>query len=266
MKCLFMELKDKLITIVRNAGNLLLKHYENTTIKNRAKPDLSPVTEADLESHLFLCDSIGSISSFPILSEEKEVPYARRKNWKEFWLIDPLDGTKEFIAHNDEFCINIALIKDSKPIAGIIFAPALDELYYAEEGKGLYIEIQGRVLDILPESSSDLRVARSRSHLSPKTKEFIESNGPLTDVPLGSALKFAHLILGKVNLYPRFEGSKEWDIAAGHALLKEAGHKIIDLQTGKEPLYNKLIMENNPFVAWHSSALPQEILERFHLS
>jgi len=235
-------MKQYLIELVKESGNEMLKFSHSDYF---LKKDMSPVTHADQISHQYLCKNLLDIKNIPILSEENLVPFFSRKKWSEFWLIDPLDGTKEFMNGFDDFCINIALIEDQKPVLGIIYAPKLNELYWAEEGQGF--EYYGRPQRRL--NNKDTIVAISRFHNSPLTKEFMSMNQLDCTVTMGSALKFAHMALGKIDLYPRFEGSKEWDIAAGHIILKEAKCIITDLLTSDEPRYNKQKLENNYFIA-----------------
>ncbi len=143
-------------------------------------------------------------------------------------MIDPLDGTKEFINKNDEFCINIALIEKNEPVLGMIFAPRLNELYYAQKNKGFkYIGPQKK-------KNSKITVAISRFHHSKQTEEFIKLNKWDNFSAVGAAIKFGRIAIGEIGIYPRYEGSKEWDIAAGHVILQEAGGKIIDLSTNNQ--------------------------------
>jgi 3'(2'), 5'-bisphosphate nucleotidase len=233
-----------LIEIIRGAGKEILKFCGNSKVTY--KEDKSPFTLADQASHNFLCTHLVKVRNIPILSEEHDVPYEVRKNWKEFWLIDPLDGTKEFINGLDDFCINIALIQNNKPVLGIIYAPRLDELYCAEHNKGFqYIGPPH-----LQTNHDNITVGISRFHHSEKTSHFMKINHLYSTYTIAAALKFGRMALGQIDLYPRFEGSKEWDTAAGQIILKESGYKIIDLITGHEPVYNKPTIKNNYFIAF----------------
>lgn len=234
---MFKDLK----TIAQEAGDKVLACRSNIHVS--IKEDYSPITEADMASHLYLCEALRTLHSVPVLSEEGVPPYEERKNWSEFWMIDPLDGTKEFIHGEDDFCINISLHRNNMPVVGLIYAPALRELYYAEEGNGFQYEGPHR------DKSNGQVVARSRFHHSEKTKAFMQQNGFSKEYAIGAALKFGRMALGEVDLYPRFEGSKEWDTAAGFLILKESGGHMIDLKTGQEPAYNKESIRNNFFIA-----------------
>lgn len=231
--------------IIREAGKIILSHYDSRKT-SQLKADKSPLTLADQQSHTFLNRALKQLRNIPVLSEEGESAYEVRQYWSEFWMIDPLDGTKEFINGHADFCINIALIQNNTPTLGIIYAPLLDEMYAAEKGKG--VAYRGCPEKSLP--SINLKTATSRSHLSPPTVEFMKIN-ELSDVtPMGSALKFGRLALGEIDLYPRFEGSMEWDIAAGQVILEEAECHLIDLVTGQKPSYNKPNLLNNSFIAY----------------
>ncbi|WP_157737711.1 3'(2'),5'-bisphosphate nucleotidase CysQ family protein [Legionella spiritensis] len=212
------------------------------------KIDASPLTEADRVSHEHLTSCLPRIKNIPVLSEEHPIDFDMRKDWHEFWLIDPLDGTKEFINELDDFCINIALIQDREPVLGIVYAPVLNELYYAEKNKGF--EYFGPVLQRT--DRQDIVVATSRFHHSQLTDDFMSLNGLTNTYAIGAAIKFGRMALGLIDIYPRFEGSKEWDTAAGQLIIKEASCRIIDLKTQEEPRYNKCDVRNNFFVAYNS--------------
>lgn len=210
---------------------------------------MSPLTIADILSHNIIVSELNNVSNYPVISEEAFPDYEIRKNWKTLWLIDPLDGTKDFIAKNGDFTINIALLNDCKPVIGVIYAPAIDELYYGEKDKGAFVIRNGEHLR-LPLIKFDAPImARSRFHEGEKIEEFARLNSIKNQLFIGSALKFGRLAEGLVNIYPRYTGSKEWDIAAGHIILKEAGCRIIDLVTFAEPVYNKPHMKNNFFIS-----------------
>jgi 3'(2'), 5'-bisphosphate nucleotidase len=236
-------MKQDLIAIIKEAGEKVLEFYGSKDFKT--KEDKSPLTLADQASHKYLCQKLLEIKNIPIVSEENEIAFYIRKDWDEFWLIDPLDGTKEFISGFDDFCINIAIIQKHKPILGVIYAPKLNELYWAEQGKGF--EYHG-----IPQkrsSETETIVAVSRFHNSEISKNFITINNLNHIYTVGAALKFGRMALGQIDLYPRFEGSKEWDTAAGQIILKEAKCNMFDLTTKKEPSYNKPDVRNNYFIA-----------------
>ena len=235
-------MKESLIHIIKEAGKEIL-HVSNSSFFE-IKEDSSPVTKADKASHNYLKTSLRAVYNVPVISEEEISSFEVRSQWKEFWLIDPLDGTKEFIKGYDDYCINIALIKDRQPIVGIIYAPKLNELYYAEKGCGF--EYRGNKHQ---QSKNRPVVAISRFHHSESTQRFMQFNNLVYTNTIGAAIKFGRMALGLIDIYPRFEGSKEWDIAAGQVILEENGCAIIDLKTREKPLYNKENIQNNHFLA-----------------
>jgi len=239
----------KMIAI--EAGKIILKYYnDDTEIKYKA--DESPLTLADLKSDEYIKTKLSNHFDTPIISEESPIDFAERKDWNEFFLVDPLDGTKEFINKNGEFTVNIALIRNKKPVMGVIYAPALDEIYYAAEGEGAFKEKNGVTIELNNRRIfREKRIATaSRSHMSEIDKQFFELNNINEFKPAGSSLKFCSVASGESDIYPRFQGSMEWDIAAGHIIAKEAGCKITDLLTGTEPEYNKESMLNNFFIVY----------------
>ena len=235
-------MKESLIDIVKVAGEEILKVSDNKSFIN--KEDYSPFTAADKVSHDYLKEALVKIYDVPVLSEEESVPFEIRSQWKEFWLIDPLDGTKEFIHGYEDYCINLALIQNNQPVIGVIYAPKLDEIYYAQKGCGFeYIgEPHQR-------SEQDVIVAISRFHHSDTTKKFMQLNQLTYTSTIGAALKFGRIALGLIDIYPRFEGSKEWDTAAGQIILEESGGCLVDVKTRKKLLYNKESIKNNYFIA-----------------
>ncbi len=236
------------------------------------KEDESPLTIADIKSQEIINHCLLS-GSLPILSEEASViPFSQRKHWDYFWLVDPLDGTREFLKKNDEFTVNIALIHRQIPFAGIIYAPVNQTLYFSVPGQGVfklqpaqsYVCSAGnlRVLqdqsDRLPyELKRDkITVITSRSFHSSNTEKYIltlKSRFLKTElIYSGSALKFGLIAEGKADVYPRFAPTMEWDVAAGHAILKELGFSVIDARTGDSLVYNKPELENPWFIAKNS--------------
>lgn len=235
-------MKESLIDIVKVAGEEILKVSDDKSF--RTKGDYSPFTAADKVSHNYLTAALVTLYDVPVLSEEECVPFESRSQWKEFWLIDPLDGTKEFIHGYEDYCINVALIQNNQPVIGVIYAPKLDEIYYAQKGCGF--EYRGG-----PHKRSEqgVIVAASRFHHSDATKKFMQVNQLTHTSAIGAALKFGRMALGLIDIYPRFEGSKEWDTAAGQIILEESGGCLVDLKTSKKPVYNKKSFENNYFIA-----------------
>lgn len=235
-------MKDSLIDIVKVAGEKILKVSDDKYF--RIKEDYSPFTAADKISHDYLKEALVTLYDIPVLSEEECAPFESRSQWKEFWLIDPLDGTKEFINGYDDYCINVALIQDNQPVIGIIYAPKLDEIYYAQKGCGF--EYGGT-----PQQRSEqgVTVAVSRFHHSDATKKFMQVNQLTHTSTIGAALKFGRMATGLIDIYPRFEGSKEWDTAAGQIILEESGGSMVGLKTRQKLIYNKESLQNDYFIA-----------------
>lgn len=240
------------------AGKAILEIYaEKFAVE--LKGDGSPLTEADNASHRIIARSL-SETGLPVLSEEgKEIPYSERMNWKNYWLVDPLDGTKEFVKRNGEFTVNIALMENGSPVSGIILQPVTG-IAYVGWNSGLYkfSDISETTLNpvtrILPGKETEvLRVIASRSHRSDETEKFINDlatpERKTEIVQAGSSLKFCLLAEGKADIYPRFAPTMEWDTAAGHALLNAAGKNIYLYPAGTVMTYNKPVLLNDWFIA-----------------
>ena len=240
------------------AGDEIL-HFYNEGIEVTCKIDSSPLTKADLASNKFIIDSLNTLdSNIPILSEESLVDWNSRKNWNKYWLVDPLDGTKEFIKKNGEFTVNIALIENNKPILGVIFVPAKSALYFSQKGFGsflLHTKIALSSLDetkkiVVSKQSNPVRIIGSRSHSNNIFTNWVNEKFPNAEIiQAGSSLKFCLIAAGEADIYPRFGPTSEWDIAAGHIILSEAGGKILTLEN-KEINYNEKENVLNPeFIA-----------------
>jgi 3'(2'), 5'-bisphosphate nucleotidase len=250
------ELVLDIARIARRAGAAILDIYQEADFGVETKADNSPLTRADRAANEVIVDGLRQLSfQAPIVSEEnKAIPYTEREQYTRFWLVDPLDGTKEFIKRNGDFTVNIALIESGTPTLGVAYVPATDELYYAVKGQGAFLEKEGQrtQLQANPFRMTDagLRVVASRSHLNDDTKAFFEE---LTDpkvISRGSSLKLLILAAGGAEVYPRLGPTMEWDIAAAHVILTEAGGHVIDRESGKELRYNKPSMLNPYFVAY----------------
>ncbi|SMO55699.1 3'(2'),5'-bisphosphate nucleotidase [Balnearium lithotrophicum] len=259
------NLFEKLISIIKFAGNAILDIY-NSNLDIKYKEDKSPLTDADRRAHKIIEEGLRSFSDYPILSEEgKNISFKKRKNWKYFWLVDPLDGTKEFIKRNDEFTVNIALIYKDQPILGIVYAPAKSIIYYGSKESGAFkIENEKNIkLNLKNNPVKDhLAVVSSKSHLNEETKDFIRFLENYYDkirtVSIGSSLKICLVAEGKADIYPRLAPTMEWDTAAAHAVLKAAGGRIVkysktkdlkDLNKLPELEYNKPNLINPYFIA-----------------
>lgn len=258
-----MKFERLLIEASLKAGEEIMKVYARD-FDVETKDDSSPLTEADKNSHLAIMSFLEQ-TGLPILSEEgKHMDYSERKNWKQFWLVDPLDGTKEFVKKNGEFTVNIALIEDGLPVYGIIYAPVLKKLFVGNVGHEAWIAenvepnssldaILERKISI-PKSkpSKPYIVVASRSHFSQETQEFVDElekeKGQIDFTSMGSSLKICLVAEGVADIYPRFGPTMEWDTGAGHAIAKAAGKMVIDHKTGQEMRYNKENLLNNWFI------------------
>jgi 3'(2'), 5'-bisphosphate nucleotidase len=245
------------------AGKKILEVYQRD-FSVEIKTDNSPLTEADREAHLTI-KNILQQTDIPILSEEgKQIPYEERRHWDEFWLVDPLDGTKEFIKKNGEFTVNIALIKNGIPVMGVVYVPVTGVVYVASEKKGSFSfnannngnaisEVINNAIK-LPLASKPERytIVASRSHSTPETEAFIEErkkvHGNVNLISAGSSLKLCLVAEGKAQVYPRLAPTMEWDTAAGHAIAKFAGCKVYNYESSDELKYNKENLLNPWFV------------------
>lgn len=249
---------QELISLSKQAADAILSIYRQSSFVVNLKADKSLLTQADLESHAIICEGLKKICpDIPIISEEsfEQYPYEIRKNWPSFFLVDPLDGTKEFVNRNDEFTINIALIHHGKPIMGVVHAPALNIIYYAEHHHGAYKIMQDKPIKLstqLSNNSKHLTVAISRSHSCEKTENFLEhlktQGKQVMTCAAGSALKFGLIAEGMADIYPRFTPTMEWDTAAGHVLINEMGKSLSLIETNQSLHYNKIDLKNPGFI------------------
>ncbi|WP_114491584.1 3'(2'),5'-bisphosphate nucleotidase CysQ [Candidatus Ulvibacter alkanivorans] len=246
------------------AGKAILEVYA-TDFDVEHKGDDSPLTTADKNANAVI-NSYLRPTSIPIISEEnKQTDYAERKTWSECWIVDPLDGTKEFIKRNGEFTVNIALVKDGNPELGVIYVPVSNTLYFtSEEGSAAFkitlenpdlsveeIIQQAEAINPAHENNDLTKIVGSRSHLNEDTKQFIsekEKEGKVEIVSKGSSLKFCLVAEGEAHLYPRYAPTMEWDTAAGQAICQAAGVQVIDNTTGRPLRYNKENLLNPYFL------------------
>lgn len=251
-----------------DAGKAIMNIYTDpaSDFEIERKADNSPLTKADKAAHMLIVNVL-SVTPFPILSEEgKDIPYAERSAWETFWLVDPLDGTKEFIKRNGEFTVNIALIQKGVPVLGVIYVPVRKELYFSADSLGAYklvnIDCSHQPsMDEIMQNATHLPVSMghqgivvvaSRSHQSPETTYFIENlrkqGQPVTLISSGSSLKICLVAEGSADIYPRFAPTMEWDTAAGHAIARGAGCDVFHID-GRTPLkYNKTDLHNPWFI------------------
>lgn len=251
--------------IAEAGGRILMKYYLADKQGAHRKANGTFVTNADLESDLFLKRSLESFSPYPVVSEEQDTPLHAEHS--KYWLVDPLDGTLSFMEGSDEFAICLALIDCRRPVLGIIHAPATGETYACEKGQGAFRKIKGEwsVLSPLPteRSVSGRTAVISRHHHNPVTQAFVESNHLENSIQMGSALKFARVACNEATIYPNFDGSGEWDTAAGQALIEELGGAVIETATNQPLSYGKPRFRNPSFLAFgpatpfHRWVLPQ---------
>ncbi len=248
------------------AGKAILEIY-HTDFKVEFKADESPLTLADRRAHDIISARLSS-TSIPVLSEEgRNIPYEERAPWPTLWIVDPLDGTKEFVKKNDEFTVNIALVREGSPVLGVIYVPVTDVLYFGDLEKGSYrverASINWPVDDPenyatrlpLAASKSYFGVVASRSHLNPETEAYIDrirlDHGSVDLISKGSSLKLCLIAEGTADVYPRFGPTSEWDVAAGHAIILAAGGRVMKADYPDEALtYNKRDLLNPWFVAF----------------
>jgi 3'(2'), 5'-bisphosphate nucleotidase len=231
----------ELSAIARAAGNAILDVY-GREIAVRLKDDRSPLTEADQRSHELIADRLRHIDgSLPLLSEEAAAPdAAQRRAWARYWLVDPLDGTKEFLKRNGEFTVNIALVDDHRATLGVVLAPALGVLYYGAVDTGAWRQRATHApepIRVRSEAAAPVRVVGSRSHPSGELAEYLAKLGPHETTPMGSSLKICLVAEGAADLYPRFGPTSEWDTAAAQAILESAGGRMMD-RVGRPLRYN----------------------------
>lgn len=251
-------LATKVLQIAKQAGDKIMTIYDKD-FAIYEKQDTSPLTEADLAAHKCIVSGLEAISSLPILSEESaDISWDERKTWTQYWLVDPLDGTKEFIKKNGEFTVNIALIDNGKPVMGVVYAPALNKSYIGVDGQGAWTEVDGEFTAISAKKHQDgetWKVVGSRSHQSPEIQNLLAQLGGEAElVAMGSSLKLCLVAEGEAHLYPRLGPTSEWDTGAAHAVADAAGATVTVLDGANpladdaEPLtYNQKDSVLNPF-------------------
>tara|TARA_B100001758_G_C18415598_1_gene619307 strand:- start:4283 stop:5089 length:807 start_codon:yes stop_codon:yes gene_type:complete len=253
-----------LTNIIEEAGRSIIHIYENYDSNYITKEDNSPLTKADTISNKIIMDGLRSLTpSLPILSEEEaSIPLSVRSKWNQFWLIDPLDGTKEFIKKNGEFTVNIALIANNQPIFGLIYVPVTKELYYGSDETGSYRikDSNAERIRVRKSSSNDIKVVTSRSHSSDEVLSFIRKIKHASTISIGSSLKFCLIASGKADIYPRFGPTSEWDTAAGEAILKFAGGETLTMNNTPISYNQKESTINPSFIAASSKELSMKYL------
>jgi 3'(2'), 5'-bisphosphate nucleotidase len=254
-----MESLDRVAVIAREAGDVIMEIYARDDHGATLKADDSPLTLADRAAHECIVAGLTALTpEIPILSEEAEsAAYAVRSRWQRYWVVDPLDGTKEFLKRNGEFTVNIALIEGGRPVAGVVHAPALGTTYTAStEGGAWRTDASGtQRIHVSDYRTDGLRVVASRSHAGELMPRFLEAMDDPPCVSKGSSLKFCLVAEGTANLYPRFGPTMEWDVAAAHAVVDAAGGTITDLE-GRPLEYNKPDLHNPHFVVCGAPPYP----------
>ncbi|HYC09593.1 MAG TPA: 3'(2'),5'-bisphosphate nucleotidase CysQ [Steroidobacteraceae bacterium] len=249
------ELLERTADIARRAGREILEVYGSGAVAASAKADQSPLTDADLRAHALIVRALAELTpDVPVLSEEAaDAPYAVRRQWTRYWLVDPLDGTKEFLSRNGQFTVNIALIEGHAPKLGVVHVPVTDTSYRGLAGRGAWRQTAAAAAEpirVARTAVAPLRVVGSRSHRGDSLDTFLERVGPHRLLALGSSLKFCIVAEGGADVYPRLGPTSEWDTAAAHAVLSAAGGTVSQLD-GAPLQYNTRAEHLNPhFVAY----------------
>jgi 3'(2'), 5'-bisphosphate nucleotidase len=243
-------LLDPVKEISYRAGQAIMEVY-GTDFKVEEKADDSPLTRADLAAHQIITEGLHSLTpDLPQLCEEAaDIPYAQRQDWRRYWLIDPLDGTREFIKRNGEFTVNIALIENHKPVLGVVYVPFSQTYYFATAGHGAFEQAHGAqatAIHTRPADPKALIAVASRSHMTPEVQAYLAKLGEPEITSIGSSLKICLVAQGKADIYPRLGLTSEWDTAAAQAVLEVAGGALVDLQ-GRPLLYNTKESLLNPY-------------------
>lgn len=242
--------------IARSAGEKILEIYQRD-FDIVIKADSSPLTEADLAAHQIIAAGLAELTpDIPLLSEEDaDIEWSLRKNWQQFWLVDPLDGTKEFINKNGEFTVNIALIEEGKPVLAVVYAPVLNKLYFTDRVHAYLTTAEKADIRLQVNApASILKVVGSRSHPSPDLAEYLEKLGDYEMVTVGSSLKFCLIAEGLADIYPRLGPTMEWDTGAGHCIAEKAGAIVCKLD-GQPLRYNQQESLLNPYFEVKSVAV-----------
>lgn len=242
------------ITAALSAGQKIMDVYEySNKIDFKSKSDNSPLTIADKKSHNTIVKFLNK-TDINIISEESSIPsFDKRNGWNEYWLIDPLDGTKEFIKRNGEFTVNIALMKNNRPHIGVVYCPVKKILYWNNSKMDVFRKKNGNEIKLnqrksILESDDNLRVVVSRSHMNDETKTYVDKLKNPQLISCGSSLKFLYIADNKADVYPRFGPTMEWDTAAAHAILNALNIQVINIETGREVEYNKENLLNPHFI------------------
>lgn len=251
------DLAQEIIAISKAAGAAILNIYKDESkFGVEQKKDDSPLTQADKNANDIIVAGLEKLATqYPIISEEnKLLDYVDRKDYTRFWLVDPLDGTKEFIKRNGEFTVNIALVENGIPIMGVVYVPVSDECYWGMKGEGAFYqkgfdEPKQLQANEYKETDKGIRVVCSRSHINEETQAFIDKLDQPEAVSKGSSLKFLLIASGQAEVYPRIGPTMEWDTGAAHIILEEAGGEVLNYETMQPLRYNKENLLNPYFIA-----------------
>lgn len=239
--------------LAKQAGLAILNIYQQKEFSVDVKQDMSPLTMADLAAHQVIAEGLSQLTpEIPVLSEESaNVDWPVRSGWQQFWLVDPLDGTKEFIKRNGEFTVNIALVRNGVPVAGVVYAPVLEVCYYTDEAGLAWVQYGNaepmQIAVQQAEVGECVRVVASRSHRDARTDALLQKLGDHACVSMGSSLKLCLVAEGKAHFYPRLAPTMEWDTAAADAVVRAAGGIVCDLE-GQPLRYNKPDLHNPEFL------------------
>jgi 3'(2'), 5'-bisphosphate nucleotidase len=244
------KILEQLVGISRRAGDAILEWYEGD-MGITQKADSSPLTKADLASHDVIDAALTKLwSDIPVLSEESaDIPWDTRKNWQQYWLVDPLDGTKEFINRNGEFTVNIALIRDHQPVMGVVYVPVTDVCDFGARGVGAWRQqgtLAATAIDVRQPAAEPAIIVGSRSHANPELASQLNQLGPHELISMGSSLKFCRVAEGLADFYPRLGPTCEWDTAAAQAVVEAAGGQVVKID-GSPLTYNTKEEYLNPF-------------------
>ena len=238
----YAEFIEPIVDLARKAGEAILEVYASD-FDVQSKDDESPLTQADLAAHRRIVARLAELTpELPVISEEAGLPpFGKRGAWPVYWLIDPLDGTREFVNRNGEFTVNIALISDGRPVLGVVHVPVMGKTYVGCKGRGAELRTEGEMptpIQVAERSAQPVRVVGSRSHRGASLDAFIENLGDCDLVPMGSSLKFCVVAEGGADIYPRLGPTSEWDTAAAQAVVEQAGGSVVTLD-GKPMKYNQ---------------------------
>jgi len=244
---------EQLIRIAKCAGDAIIDIYQKEAFDQKIKSDNSPLTEADIASHNIITDGLKHLTpNIPILSEEdNNISWDKRKCWDSYWLIDPLDGTKEFIKKNGEFTVNIALVENHSPMIGVVHAPAIDETCVGVVSKKKAIKIskgEKKIIKTKPHKKGEVwRIVGSRSHAGGSLKQYLKQFDKYELISMGSSIKLCLIAEGSAHIYPRLSPTSEWDTAAAHAVVNASGGKVVNAFDGRTIKYNTKNELLNPY-------------------